>query len=892
MKELSNEIKTIVLMCLFMLGLFSGTAGQDRLLDRPVQLEQNVGEIRFFLKEIENQSDIKFLYDNSKIPVNKVKELPQKASFSVKELLALLFSNENVAYQVLSKNIILKQNVRQSRKKGKATIRGYIKDAQSGENLIGGHVIDINSRSGSTSNYYSFYSLTLPIGEVNLAFTYVGYSPQNHTFFLKGDTSLNIHLGVDHLDEVIVSGQKPMPIQETTEMGTVRMTSDQVKDRPAIGGEVDVIKALQLLPGVQSGREGSSGLYVRGGGPDQNLILLDGVPIYNVSHLFGFMSVFDANAINNVKLVKGAFPARYGGRLSSVVDISMKEGNLQKFQGSGSIGLIASKMTLEGPIKKDTTSFIISARRTYLDMLVRPFIRSSKTTRIDGTIVEEDPDGAYYFYDLNGKVNHKFSNKDRLYFSIYSGRDVGFADLKTNTALGARTTDTFTQNDLRWGSTIGLLRWNHVVNHKLFSNVSLSYSSYDFKSQNQFLEQIRNEQSEDSDFQHFSVRSGIRDWSGKIDFDFFPNPNHTVKFGASTIAHKFSPNIVALRSQEASDTTFNSGDIRTTEYILYMEDDIRLSDRIRLNVGLHFSASQVLNSFYTSLQPRFSLNYMISGDLAFKASYSRMTQFLSLLTNPGIGLPTDFWVPSTDKVKPQQGQQYSMGLAYTHPVHEFEISVEGYYKTMDNLIEYKEGAGFLRLDEDWQDKVETGKGKSYGVEVFVRKKFGSTDGWIGYTWSRSDRQFENLNFGQTFPFKYDRRHDVSAVLDHHLTKKIKLSANWVYGTGTALTLPQSTYDRPSDYEWRTRIPHHYSGRNAYRMRAYHRLDLSISFHKTKAWGEREWVISIYNAYSRRNPFYVEQRATRVWEESAPDTIVFREVTWFPIIPSFSYRVKF
>lgn len=874
--------------------LYSVASLGQTTTEQPIEFSREKATIKYFLNEIEKTQDVKFLYDNTKIQVNREVTLPQK-KLTLDTFFEAAFPKGTVTFIIRGKSIILKPTQKGKASQKKVTIKGYINDEGSGENLIGAHVYNIDEQEGVATNYYGFYSLTLPVGKASIMYSYAGYQDQLFHINLQQDTTINIDLQPMQLEEVVVSADRPDPIQEVSTMGTVSLTSQQIKSRPVLAGEVDVIKALQLLPGVQSGHEGSAGLYVRGGGPDQNLILLDGVPVYNVSHLFGFMSVFNADAIQNVKLVKGAFPARYGGRLSSVVEISMKEGNNQEFHGEGAVGLVASKLTLEGPIAKGKTSFMISGRRTYIDLLARPFIKDNKETTSDGGTLTESPDGGYFFYDVNAKINHRFSDKDRIYFSAYSGLDKGYGEFETRESSSSETRESNSDSQLKWGSKIALLRWNHVINKKLFSNLNLSYSSYNFFAQNKFTETASNATETIQDFQQFRTSSGIDDWSVKLDVDYFPTPNHAVRMGISFIDHVFSPNVVAIRSDEESDVTFNQQSIRANEFAAYVEDDIRISKKLQVNAGFHVSGFEVDNRLYVAWQPRLSGRYLLNDQMAIKGSYTRMTQFLNLLTNPGIGLPTDFWVPSTKSVLPQESDQYSLGWAYTHPVHEFEASVETYYKSMENLLEYKEGAGFLKLNENWQDKVTSGKGQSYGVEFFIRKKMGNTDGWVGYTLSWANRQFEALNSGKTFPYKFDRRHDISAVLDHQLTDKIRLSGNWVYGTGTALTLPQAEYiglfDHTTLDQYSYRYLQHYSTRNDYRMRAYHRMDVSVSFSKKKKWGHREWVVSFYNLYSRRNPFYIEQRATEDFTSESREER-FRELTLFPVIPSVSYRFKF
>lgn len=765
----------------------------------------------------------------------------------------------------------------------KHTISGFVYDESSGEALIGASVYDINTYQGTATNNYGFFSLTLPADSVHLKVSYIGYSSFEQSLFLTGDLVMKVNLTSSfNLDEIEIKADKIDRIEERTQMSTITLPVEQIKKLPAFMGEVDVLKTIQLLPGVQSGTEGSSGLYVRGGSPDQNLILLDGVPVYNVSHLFGFFSVFNADAINNVKLIKGGFPARYGGRLSSVLEINMKEGNAKEFHGEGSIGLIASKLTLEGPIIKDKASFILSGRRTYIDILAQPIIRSES----DGDVT-----AGYFFYDLNGKVNYRISDKDRLYLSAYMGNDKFYFSEKYNYNSGNTIYSERYAGRLQWGNITSVLRWNHQYNSKLFSNATINYSRYNFDTGiDEEITEKTGSQEEHESF-HLKYFSGIEDWSAKLDFDYLPGPNHFIKFGAGATYHTFKPGAIQfeldITGSPSIDTTLGDDFTRATEFALYIEDDLKVSQRLKANIGIHGSGFLVDNRLFTSVQPRFSARYMLAENFSAKLSFATMAQYIHLLTNSGIGLPTDLWVPATKEVKPEHSQQIAGGFAHTFGTG-FEISLEGYYKNMQNIIEYKDGANFLDNRSDWQKQVESGRGWSYGAELFLQKKEGSTTGWVGYTLSWTKRQFENLNFGNVFPFKYDRRHDISVALVHDLGSGITLSGTWVYGTGNAISMPLARYPAESDniWGWFEEV-YYYKERNGYRMRAYHRLDLGISFRKEKKWGERTWNISAYNAYNRKNPFFIYLG----WDERT-NTEAFKQVSLFPILPSISYSFKF
>lgn len=774
----------------------------------------------------------------------------------------------------------------------KFTISGYLSDAETGEMLIGANVYDFKSESGTVSNTYGFFSITLPSDSVYLSFSYVGYQPQTYALNLTEDVKLDIALSSSlELETVeVVASAEGEPIEERTQMSTVTIPIKQIKKLPAFLGETDVLKALQLLPGVQSGGEGQSGLYVRGGSPDQNLILLDGVPVYNASHLFGFFSVFNPDALRDVTLIKGGYPARYGGRLSSVLDINMKEGNLKEFKGAGSIGMVASKLTLEGPIWKDRTSFIVSARRTYIDILARPLIKAS--FRANGS---EGVTG-YYFYDMNAKVNHKFSEKDRLYLSFYSGRDQFYLNLEENF-----DEDIYKQEvGFGWGNLTGALRYNRVWGKKLFSNTTLTYSQYNF---NTLADQEDTYTNEDGVrvTEGFGVNyeSGIRDFAAKIDFDYVPNPNHFIRFGANIINHEFDPgtfNISFTNAENTLDTLFGQKIVQANEFAIYVEDDFHLGDRLKINAGLHFSGFWIQEGeLYTSLQPRIGLRYLLPGKTAIKASFATMQQYVQFLTNENLSLPTDLWLPTTDQVVPQESWQVAAGVAKTFR-DQYEVSIEGYYKQMQNVLSYSEGASFINFG-DWQDNVTQGQGESYGGEFLLRKKSGKLTGWIGYTLSWTWRQFDDINFGERYPYKYDRRHDISVVAVYDFNERISLSGAWVFGSGNAYTLGEATYTgfyqggiEPNNYT-STFFTQYFQTRNDQRTPAYHRADIGVNFTKEKRRYTRTWSFGAYNLYNRNNPFFL-YLDTVPNQNGTGQRTALKQVSLFPIIPYFNWSFEF
>lgn len=769
----------------------------------------------------------------------------------------------------------------------KHTVSGYVKDAETGEALIGARIYITALKTGAITNIYGFYSLTIPEGEHELLYSFVGFDPIKKGVTLDDNITLNIELTEGNtLDAVTVTGEKKQ--HESTEIGTINLNMNKVKSLPVLLGEVDIIKTAQLLPGIQSGSEGSSGIYVRGGGPDQNLILLDGVPIYNANHLFGFFSVFNADAINSVKIVKGGFPARYGGRISSVIDIRMNEGDMKKIHGEGSIGIISSKLMLNGPIFKDKTSFMVSARRTYIDLLAKPFISlANKQTAQDGFKTS----GGYYFYDINAKINHIVNDKNRIYFSAYLGNDKFYVDSEYQYNNGSTTYKGSDSGGLTWGNKIMALRWNHQFGPKLFLNTTLNYSNYKFTTG--FGAKSWEEGKEDQPTEDFSFEylSGITDWGGKMDFFYYPAPDHKVNFGIGETYHTFNPGVNQFKfsggGSESVDVTFGSDKTYAHEFYAFVEDDFKISNRLSANLGLHFSNLYVREKLYNALQPRAAFNYKLNEKSSVKLSYSRTAQFLHLLSNTSIGLPTDLWVPATDSIPPQYGHQISAGYFRELPKG-FRMSTEAYYKTMENLIEYKEGASFFNTDKDWEQLVEVGKGWSYGAEFLLEKRTGKTTGWIGYTLSWTNRQFENLNDGEIYPYRYDRRHDISVAVTHKFNDRIDVGVVWVYGTGNAVSLALQKYNGLNDGSFSTSVIEHIGDKNDYRMPSYHRLDVGVNIHKDHKWGKSTWSFGVYNAYNRKNPFYLDFG----YIKTNPDKYVLKQISLFPVIPSVSYSFKF
>lgn len=797
------------------------------------------------------------------------------------------------------------------------TISGYITNSTSGELLINATVFDQHTKHTTVSNSFGFYSLTVPEGSVSLQFSYIGYEKFNTDLYLTKDTTLTIKLEEkENLKEVVVYGQQKGINIHSAQMSAINIPVSQLKNIPSLMGENDVIKALQLLPGVKAGTEGSAGMYVRGGGPDENLLILDGVPVYNVNHLFGFFSVFNVDAIKDVTLYKGNFPARFGGRLSSVVDINMNDGNNQHIHGAISVGLLSSKINIEGPILKNKTTFNISARRTYADLLAQPFIKKMAS---DENGSDKNTSLGYYFYDINAKVSHKFTERDRLYLSFYQGDDVIYGDMQQykndNGTVGGIETGRL-KLDWNWGNRIAALRWNHVLTNKLFMNATVSASKYRFNlSEGTTVRTTKsNPEIITQEQKNIGYKSGIQDYNSKLDFDWNPGSYHRIKFGTQFCYHIFKPGVSVLQytdnqnsNIQNKDTTFGDSPVNATEISAYAEDNFSIGDRVELNLGLHYSAFSVQGELYNPLpQPRIGVRVNINDDLSLKTSFATMSQYIHLLSNSNISLPTDLWVPVTKRIAPMTSGQFALGLFYNFK-NLINFSVEGYYKSMNNLIEYKDGASFMGSETGWEDKVYMGKGKAYGIELMAQKTVGRTTGWVSYTWSRALRQFnrkdQEINSGEIFPAKYDRPHSFSLVVMHKISNKTDIAGTWVINSGNCGTLamqnfdgtqiPQTTLNKFSNEG--TTLPY-ISNRNNYRFNTYHRLDLGINFHKQKKHGIRTWSFGIYNAYNHMNPFMVSINEKKTYDPATNGyTKVVRhltQTTLFPIIPSVSYSYKF
>ena len=777
----------------------------------------------------------------------------------------------------------------------KFTLSGTITEAKSGESVVGAKISIATLNLGATSNEYGFYSLTVPKGIYEVQFKAYGLKTNTKQIDLNSNQMFNFEMSdeTEVLEEVEVNAKRGENVT-STKVGQMELEMEKIKTLPAFMGEVDIIKTIQLLPGVSSVSEGGQGFYVRGGGPDQNLVLLDEAQVYNASHLFGFFSVFNSDAVKSVNMIKGGMPANFGGRISSVLEVKMNEGNTKQFKVKGGLGLISSRLTFEGPIVKDKGSFIVSARRTYIDVLMKSFIPKSSPFAGSG----------YYFYDFNLKANYRLGKRDKLFLSGYYGKDQFIFGNKK---------DDFSVR-MPWGNAIAAIRWNHIFSSKLFMNLTGTFTDYLFSFNSQ------------QDNFKFSLKSGIRDVGGKVDFSYFPSTRHKLKWGAEYLYHTFTPTSV---SASQDDTQFDTGEAQklySHESAFYFLDEFDLNEKIRFNAGMRYSMYQFVGpfkrflkspingndsvvqynrgdliKFYQGFEPRISGRLLLSKNSSIKAGYAYNYQYVHLTSLSAVSLPTDIWFPTTDIAKPQKGWQASLGYFQNFKENKYEASIEIYYKGMKNLVEYKQGAlPSDNVNDNTDNLLVFGRGWSYGAEFFIKKATGKLTGWIGYTWAKTERLFPDLQ-KEVFPAKYDRRHDLTVVAGYKLNERWTFGACFIYASGNTLTLPNSWYVQDQS------ILFNYGLRNSTRMAPYHRLDISATLYdrptkkrtnpqtgetmEVKKKFRSNWNFSIYNVYNRANPYflYIDNEGGLLTNDFK---ISVKQVTLFPIIPSATWNFEF
>ena len=756
----------------------------------------------------------------------------------------------------------------------KVTISGHIRDQSTGEELIHATVFVQSLGTGTTTNAYGFYSLTLPAGNYEFSYSYLGYTTKLVVLDLVQDVRQDVDLSLAQhvMDEVIVVGSDSKNNVQSTEMSTIDVDVETVKKIPALLGEVDIIKAIQLLPGVKSIGEGTSGFFVRGGNADQNLVLLDEAPIYNSSHLLGFFSSFNPDAIKDMQLYKGGMPAKYGGRLSSVLDIRMKEGNAKEFAGSAGIGSIMSRLSLEAPLGQNS-SFIISGRRSYLDIIAKA---AQGLTQDDNA----EEDFTLYFYDLNAKVNTRINDNNRIFLSGYFGKDV---IKESEEGL-----------NVDWGNRTATFRWNHIFSPKLFSNFTVYYSNYDYG--------VKVDEFQDLDWQ-----ARLKEWSVKTDFSAYLSPSVSLGFGFQTIKHDINPGTVKVQDENAI-VTFDVRDVSSLESAIYASGNWQISDQFSLEPGVRVSSlhnlgpathydtdenAEILDStvyqkgsYHSSIyiEPRLAFRYQFKLDQAFKASYNRTVQYIQLASNGNTATPFDIWFTSSPKVQPQYSDHFALGYFRNFNRKKWELSLEGYYKTFTNAIDFREGANLL-LNQNLEGELRFGEARAYGAEIMLRKDIGNLTGWINYTISKVEKKINSINNDQWYNAKYDKPHDLAVVLSYQWNKRISVSSNFVLSSGSAVTFPTGKYN------YRGTIVPVYSDRNGERLPTYHRLDLSLTLQQKKNEIRKrkgEWVFSIYNAYNRKNAFAINFKQ----DEQNPNRTYAEKASIFSIVPSVTYNIKF
>ena len=905
----AKQFARVTLIVMMMIFSLSSLQAQTNRVDetRMVTLNMQKASVREILDEIQKQTGVTFSYESSLLSGL------QKTTFraddeALTDCLTRLFANLPVVYKMTGNVVVLKRKPKQ------VTVSGFVRDKRSAESLIGASVYEAHSRVGTASNNFGFFSLTLPPGDITIRSSYIGYTSHQHILNgLERDTVLAIELEPSaSLEEVVITGQSnDKQSVLSTQMGALEINQQTIRSTPVMFGEADIIKTLQLTPGVSAGTEGTAGMYVRGGNVDENLFLIDGNPVYQINHIGGIFSAFNPEAISGMDFFKSGFPSRYGGRLSSVVDVHTKEGNMKEYHGSASIGLISGNLNFEGPIIKDRTSFNIGLRRTWLDVLSAPAVAiANKITKKDGTRLR----ARYAFHDLNLKVNHIFNDRSRMYLSLYNGNDVlkgGSTDFPDQDSDNNYNYDS--DVSLRWGNIMATAGWTYVFNNRLFGKVSGVFTRYHSRLRNTEHDVVGNEGDEDysDSFRENETNTGITDFGLRTSFDYLPASAHHIRFGGDYLVHRFHPEYNRSVAYEKNEETsveigqeFANDLLWGHEAGVYAEDDWTLSSAVRLNAGLRFSLFNVQGKTYTGLEPRVSLRWLLDDNLSFKASYSRMNQYVHLISNSFISLPTDAWMPVTRKLKPLISDQVSAGFYYNLN-KEYNFSVEGYYKTLDNLLEYRDGHTFTPSFVNWEDKLTAGEGSSYGAEFMVRKETGRTTGWVGYGLSWSDRQFDELNQGARYPARFVNRHKLNIVVMHKISPKVELSAAWSYASGNHVTLSLENYyengtgsptNNDNHYMDASESIDYYEGRNNYQLPAYHRLDLGIKIYRPKKKGRMGiWTVSIYNVYSRMNPFMIYKSDKTVPDPGSSygkNVPVFKTIGIMPIIPSISYTYKF
>ncbi|MCQ2203393.1 MAG: TonB-dependent receptor [Bacteroidales bacterium] len=873
---MNNKTIAKVIAITMALMMSIGTHAQN------ITLSLKAATINDFVSAIQDQTSYTFVY-GSDIVFRQPLNINVKSA-TLADVLKEVMEPEGIRYERTRQHIMLfYDKVAQSNVK---TISGHVIDATSRETLIGATVYSVNDHKGTTTNSYGFFSLTLPEGYTMLHVSYMGYISKGVALSIQADTAMIIELLTDNrIEEVVVEATRPETGIMSSRTGAVAMDIGAIKSMPSFLGEPDVLKALQMLPSVQRGVSGTSIMSVRGGNRDQNLYLLDGVPFYNVDHLFGFISAFTPDATKRVDFFSSSFPSRYGGRLSSVIDVRTKDGDMQHYHGSLTLGTITSHITLEGPICDDKTSFIVSFRRSLVDMLL-PL--------------------KFNFYDINAKINHIFNDRNRLFSTFYMGRDK--MGQKENNGYKVNIGETCNQQDvaLGWGNTMGSLRWNHIFSHKVFSNMTLARNKFYFDCDYANTNSVKKDATDASHERitdKMNSNSQIDDWMAMYDIDYNPNHSNHVKFGLQYTLHRFMPDKSSvIHEVETADTLFFIGRSHDSdkrignETDIYIEDDIALGDHINANVGFRFPFFVIESKLYKAVEPRLSLTVKAGYGMRFKGAYTRMHQYVHLLTTSRVSIPADLWMPISKNIKPMESDLFVMGLYY-NGLEGWEASAEAYYKEMRDIFDYKDGYGFNNSGEDWEKIVAVGRGVSRGIEFSIRRTQGPVTGSVNYTFSRSERKFDrNVNNGKWFRADFDRPHKFNINAMWHISNRYEFAASWSLSSGTMATISSMQAISPNidavitsvDW-WNMHDLFYYDGRNNYRLPNTHSLDLSFMMHRQRKWFKRTIAIGLMNAYNHHNAdwaFMDEKYVDDHW------SVGVKTMCMNPILPSFSYTMTF
>lgn len=881
-----SVFRSSLLTCYFFLvGLF-GLYGQNQL-DVKHDFRMSNQTLPEGLWALGEQTDAQIVFSNNDFTSKKYSYSFQQKS--LRYILNSVLKKEGLTFSYEDGQIlILKQAI------PKRTISGYIEDEATGERLIGATVYEMHSEKGTTTNTYGFFSLTIAVAKPLLSFSYLGYQPSEMEIGIGDNDGILVALKPSlTLKEVVVFGRDSTEDVTIGNTGSELNLNDKMIRLPSLGGEVDVMRIMQQLPGVQSGTDGLGGLHVRGGNADQNLVLLDGVPIYNPYHALGLYSIFDHKIIKKVKYLRGEFPARFGGRISSVVDVRTREGNNKSYHAEGTLGLIASKIAVEGPLKKEKGAFFISARRTHLDPFLKRY--SEKNLTKDGNTGRYN----YSFGEVIAKANYSFSTKNRVYLSFYKGGDDYQNESIVDESFGNYREESDNAQYLNWGNTLGVLRWNHQLSDKLFSNTTVTYSQFSFSS-NELLDEKFSEGNDvlfSSKVQSL-YRSRINTFSLKNDLEYIPSPNHYIRAGIVGSQYFFTPGAVSVKDSlflsigiEFPDSLVSGGKREVLEGSIYVEDEWQVSDQLKINAGVFSSLVSVEDKNYVFIDPRFSLHWQIIKPLRFHFSANRMSQQLHLLTNTGSGFPSDLWVPSTSKVKPQRSWIFDVGIDWTLKKY-WSVSTSAYYKKMNNLINYIEGSTFLVPNtgvlnsSDWEDKVTSGSGISKGVEWLLKRESEEKVAWLSYTLSETSRQFDAINNGKRFPFRFDLRHVLNLVYSQQLNSHWWISGAWTINSGSRINIALNEWEYVRQNGSPDFIYQNFGEKNSFQLPSYHRLDVSTNYKKKTSWGTWSVDLGIYNMYNQRNLFFIKSDYN-----PGTQTLGYTSVSLIPILPYFSLNVS-